>query len=78
MKLALWWGMVEVTLLKGKHDPSSPGGNIGDDLHFQAMRNRILVMTRISKKCEMSCWKNQASDMNFVPESFPILAVTKS
>jgi len=36
------------------------------------------VMTRISKKCEMSCWKNQASDMNFVPESFPILAVTKS
>jgi len=41
VKLALWWGMVEVTLLKGKHDPSSPGGNIGDDLHFQAMRNRI-------------------------------------
>jgi len=36
------------------------------------------VMTRISKKCEMSCWKNQASNVNFVPESFPILAVTKS
>jgi hypothetical protein len=31
--------MVEVTLLKGKHDRYSPGGNIGDDLHFQEMRN---------------------------------------
>jgi hypothetical protein len=28
-------------------------------------------MTRISKKCEMSCWKNQASDVNFVPEFSP-------
>jgi hypothetical protein len=35
VKLALWWGMVEVTLLKGKHDPSSPGGILAMTLHFQ-------------------------------------------
>jgi hypothetical protein len=38
--------------------------NIGDDAHFQEMRNELS--------------KNQASDMDFVPANLPIPGITKS
>jgi hypothetical protein len=33
----------------------------------------VVVTTCISKKCKASCWKNQASGMDFVPQKFSSL-----